>query len=67
MSNQKGIILHDYFAVIGGAERLIMTLAQAFDSTDLCVGYRDINEIVHSEMKQIAILIMAPSSFPDTV
>jgi len=52
LTSQKGIILYDYFAAIGGAERLIMTLAQALDNTELCVGYRDTGEIAEPEMKQ---------------
>jgi len=51
--------LHDYFAVVGGAERLIMTLAQALDNMDLCVGYRDVNEIGHPEMKQTKCYVLS--------
>jgi len=40
LSGKKGIILYDFFAVAGGAERLILLLAQALKNVDLCVGYR---------------------------
>lgn len=50
--SQKGIILYDYFAAIGGAERVVMTIAQA-SNADLCVGYRDKGAIVDSEINSI--------------
>ena len=50
MNNQKGIILYDFFGVRGGAERLTLTLAQALDNVDLCVGYRDVRGISDKEM-----------------
>lgn len=40
MAQKAGIILYDFLAFLGGAERLILTLAQALEGVDLCVGYR---------------------------
>lgn len=64
LASQKGIILYDYFAAIGGAERLIMTLAQAPDDTDLCVGYRDTVEIAESEMKLLCYTLSTKTNMP---
>ncbi|MDD5722476.1 MAG: glycosyltransferase [Syntrophales bacterium] len=53
MTNKKGIILYDFFAVAGGAERVILLLAEALDHVDLCLGYRDAKGITDREMDGI--------------
>jgi len=53
LSGKKGIILYDFFAVAGGAERLILLLAEALNNVDLCVGYRDAGGIADKEMAGI--------------
>lgn len=53
MTNKKGIILYDYFAVAGGAERLILLLTEALNDVDLCLGYRDAKGISDKEMAGI--------------
>ena len=40
MSLGKGIILYDYIAPQGGAERVVIALLKALRGTDLCVGYK---------------------------
>jgi glycosyltransferase involved in cell wall biosynthesis len=49
LTNKKGIILYDFFAVAGGAERVMLLLAKAFNNVDLCLGYRDANGIPDKE------------------
>ncbi len=40
LNTGKGIILYDFLAVMGGAERLTLDLARALENVELCVGYR---------------------------
>jgi len=53
LTNKKGIILYDSFAVAGGAERVILLLAEALNNVDLCLGYRDAKGIADKRMAEI--------------
>lgn len=37
--SSAGIVLHDFFAVPGGAEKLTATILEGLPGTDLCLGY----------------------------
>jgi len=62
LTGKKGIILYDYLAVIGGAERLITTLAQALDNTELCVGYQEAGGLDQLEMKRTRCHVLSTRS-----
>jgi glycosyltransferase involved in cell wall biosynthesis len=53
LDDKKGIILYDFFSVMGGAERLTLLLAQALKNVDLCVGYRVSGAISDKEIAGI--------------
>ncbi|MFY0736509.1 glycosyltransferase [Aurantimonas sp. NFXS3] len=49
----RPLIVHDYFAISGGGERLILTLADAVDA-DLLFGYRGVNSYDFSMFPPVA-------------
>ena len=54
LNRKNGIILYDFFAVAGGAERLTLLLAQTLRNVDLCVGYLVKDAISDQELKGLS-------------
>jgi len=55
MNNDAGIILYDYFACAGGAERLTLVLANALAHAELCVGYQEKSAIFKKELAGLTL------------
>ena len=55
MSADSGIILYDYLACAGGAERLTLILANALENVELCVGYQEESDIFQKELAGLTL------------
>jgi len=52
---RKGIILHDHFAFLGGAERLVVLLAKGLGPLDLATGYVASSDPVRSKLQGLSV------------
>ena len=55
MRRKGKIILHDYFAFLGGAERLVVLLSKGLDPLDICTGYVVPSEPVRSNLEGLIV------------
>jgi len=51
----KGIVLHDHFAFLGGAERLVVLLAKGLGPLDLATGYVVPSDPVRSNLQGLSV------------